>query len=152
MCSSQLIRTFLLQKTDLFLPQKSIFEVSNHIIHSFMKLRTKRVLGLLGLAMLLSNSSVFSQKSYYNLTLDTFPFSNAWVVNATAEKGSFMVPENRSKTNGKTLKLKFVRLKSKAAKPLSPVFFYQVGQALLLLHELSNCGILITNIFKNLLM
>lgn len=106
-----------------------IFGVSNHIIHSFLKFRIDQISGIVGLVMVLGSLSipVLSQKNAYNLTLDTFTFSNAWATNTSAEKGSFVVLENRSKSNGKTLKLRFVRLKSTATKPLPPVFFLSGG-------------------------
>lgn len=80
---------------------------------------------ILIMSLLFASDALLSQK----VSLETVPHS--FISNAgdtvAAEMGTFEVPENRTKKDSKTLKLKFVRFKSTNPNPGAPIVYLAGG-------------------------
>jgi pimeloyl-ACP methyl ester carboxylesterase len=71
------------------------------------------------------NSDLSAQSK--NLTIEPYSFENSKKEKVEAELGRLKVPENRSKKNGKTIEVAFVRFKSTSPKPGPPIIYLAGG-------------------------
>ena len=76
---------------------------------------------------LLLHAVGYAQAADYNLTIEPFTFQTANGRTVEAERGTFMVPENRQHDTGKRIKLAFVRFKSTNPNPGSPIVYLAGG-------------------------
>jgi len=79
------------------------------------------------LTILLLGFSVFAQDRAERLEIEPYVFENSEKEKVNAEFGRLTVPENRTKKNGKTIELAFVRFKSTSKSPGSPIVYLAGG-------------------------
>jgi len=84
------------------------------------------IIATLLFTVLMNSTSTVSAMSD-NLTITPYTFENAKKEKVEAELGRLKVPENRSKKNGKTIEVAFVRFKSTSARPGPPIVYLAGG-------------------------
>ena len=84
------------------------------------------IFSLIILCVVVVSTSIKAQDAG-NLTIKPYIFKNSKKEKVQAEFGRFKVPENRSKKNGKTIELAFVRFKSTSKNPGSPIVYLAGG-------------------------
>ena len=78
-------------------------------------------------ALILLSTGALALSTNENLSIKPYVFENAKKEKVQAEFGRLKVPENRSKRNGKTIELAFVRFKSTSKNPGSPIVYLAGG-------------------------
>ena len=95
-----------------------------------MSRQTKNILRFLWPLFLFvpANSTTTAQETNTsNLTMESFTFEADKGQQIIAEKGSLLVPENRSDPNSRLIPINFIKFKSTAKKPASPIVYLAGG-------------------------
>jgi pimeloyl-ACP methyl ester carboxylesterase len=88
--------------------------------------KIKKELGVLLFVLALGNLS-YAQTKTVDLVINPHTFKNDKGVEVEAELGEFMVPENRSKSDSREIKISFVRFKSTNLNPGNPIVYLSGG-------------------------
>jgi pimeloyl-ACP methyl ester carboxylesterase len=94
-------------------------------VRTYMKATLFILFALVFTLMIDSTRPVSAQTN--NLTISPYTFENSKKEKVEAELGRLTVPENRSKKNGKTIEVAFVRFKSTSANPGPPIVYLAGG-------------------------